>query len=110
MGYKVYNEVPPTKVPYPFMSYEVDDSRSDGNSTEVAFVFVEGWDNYNEAGSTLRLETMMKDAVKALNKHIKQATGFSFWIVLDDRKSLKDPDATIRRRRAEFQVRILGKE
>lgn len=108
MGYDFYNEVPAKDVPYPFLSYEMDDSLSDGNATETAFLNIDGWDNYTEAGNTLRLETMMSAVVGVLDKHKKQIDGLSFWFALDKRKSIRDPDATLRRRQLQFQVRILG--
>lgn len=113
LGYSVYNELPPDNTSYPFVTLDIENSNNDGAATEIMRVNLDGWDHMMETNdSTLRLEQMMSNIVKALEQslYINSDDNLSIRFILEQRKYIKDPDMTIRRRRATLQVRLIGKE
>ena len=108
-SYKHYNENAPDKAVYPFVTYELSNSFSN-EDTEVFVLDIDGWDSYTDAVGTQRLETMMSVITAKLQESVKALTGASMMFILDNRKTLHEPDTSIRRKKYTFQVRYIGRE
>jgi hypothetical protein len=109
-AYKVYNESAPDDAVYPFITFEVTNTTLDAESTEIVYLDIDGWDNYTEANNTTRLETIMSGIASILQNKIVSIDGLSFSFFLESRKTIKDTDLNIRRRKQQYQVRTIGKE
>jgi GH25 family lysozyme M1 (1,4-beta-N-acetylmuramidase) len=108
-SYKSYNEVAPDNAVYPFVTYELSNSFSN-EDTEVFVLDINGWDSFTDAAGTQRLETMMSVITAKLQKNVKALTGASMSFHLDNRKTLHEPDTSIRRKKYTYQVRYIGRE
>lgn len=109
--YSYYNEIAPDEAAYPFITYEVDNSFTDGDATETVFVYLDFWDIFSRTGSTVGLENMMTDVVKLLyRRKVVVEDTLSFRYILDKRRWIRDPEDDIRHRRGFYQIRVFGKE
>lgn len=97
-------------VAFPAVTYEFNNSFSDGADTEEFILYLDFWDKYSRTGAIAELEKMVSDVLKLLYRRKVAAADYSFRYTFDNRKNLRDPNDDIRRRRCVLTVRYFGKE
>lgn len=102
----IYCEIAPEHAPYPFATYNLENSVDDG-TMENFVLEIDGWDA-PENGDTIPLEMLMHELDLALNKQVIRSNGMAFVIYRDNRLPLTDPDKRLRGRRIRYQVRTFG--
>jgi hypothetical protein len=102
---RVHYEVAPEDAPYPFLAYILNNSTDDG-TTERFVLEIDGWDNQAD---TTALETLMSDLDAELHRRtVMIDDNLSATYYRENRLTIKDPDAQLRRRQYVYQVRVNG--
>lgn len=99
---RVYYEDAEEGAAYPYLVYNLSDSIHDG-TLEQFVLDVDGWDDKPD---TTALENMMDEAHNALQGlavPVDDEMVFIFW--LDNRRSLRDENPSLRRRQYTYAVR-----
>lgn len=107
---RVYYEDAPDGADFPYLVYELEDSNFDGANTELFTLNVDGWDRPTAANnySSIPLENLMDSVNRALEVLIAPINPrLGFRVVFDRRYSINDPDDRIKRRRYEYQIRLV---
>lgn len=102
---RVYHEAAPDDVVYPYVVYAFTGINDSGEYTEQGYLDIDGWD-LPVTGDTTELENLMTTVNAGLNKKILTTEGVRIVLYLDNRLSLVDDDANIKRRKYIYQVKI----
>ncbi|MBP1992547.1 hypothetical protein [Paenibacillus eucommiae] len=103
---RVYYEMAPDDVQFPYVTYELPNSYDDG-TMENFVLHVDGWDAPAK-GDTMPLEMIMEEIDSVLQRQVIRTNGMAFVIYRDNRLSIPDDDKRIRRRKIVYQVRTFG--
>ncbi|WP_067725371.1 hypothetical protein [Oceanobacillus damuensis] len=103
---RLFYEKAAKDTPYPYAVYEISDSIDDG-SLEDMELEVNGWDKPSN-GSSIELATLMGNIDNKLHRSINNSNGVFFSIYRENRRAIRDPDESIRRRQMTYQIRLMG--
>lgn len=102
LGVSVYNKQPPTKAEYPFIKYQINQSYRE-TYPSVYSLTIDVWDRND---STYRVENLT-DKVDSLMENLTLIDEcMSITSKRQTRLNVSDPDAEIKRRRLEYQLRV----
>lgn len=87
----------------PYLVFDLPNSIDDG-SLEQFVLDVDGWDN---KADTNDLETLMHNVDTALHRKTFVIDNLTFTLYRDNRLSLTDKEANLRRRKYIYQIRVL---
>ena len=100
---RVYSQSAPEDAVFPYLVYDLPTGSDDGESMELVFVDVDGWD---DATDTTALETLMSSVNAGLNKSILTSGNTTTVLYLDTKLNLTDDDPRIRRRKYIYQAKL----
>lgn len=105
---RIYFQVAPEVVTFPYIVYDLPSSFSDGEGGEIITLDIDGWDMNNTRDTTV-IETLMK-TINAIDKKTLTTSEIALTLFLDNKIPLLDDDKTIHRRKYTYNGKLIRRE
>lgn len=102
---RVWYKKAPVSAQFEYLTYSFQNATADGEGFNLVVLEVDGWDMPLN-GNTTRIETLMHEVAKKLDKKVLTSNDLAVAFYLNQKLDLDDEDERIERRKYTFEMRV----